>query len=150
MRTADERWIEFAFDVSNYVSSLQGGILLKQITFTIPRPKSKKNNMLYGKGRIFKAKGIEDAEFSIALIAKLAAQQEDWEMGWQGPVSLQLQWIKETDEVKCILTQLERKRPERARRFDLQNLPEVICDAIEASGVIANDKQISTLVISEI
>lgn len=121
----------------------------KVLCFTIKRPISKKNNMATtkGNGAIYASPEVVQAQNAIKVAAKVAAEHLGWRHKGE-PLSLRLSWDPATDRV-CVEVEKMESYVKNPRRFDLQNLFDIICDSLQVSGVIANDKDFIELSVSE-
>ena len=109
------------------------------------RPPCKKNN----RGRIHYTPEVKAAADAMAWEIKKAMSIVGWEME-KGTVTLELGWLEEDDTVEATLKKAPQifQRPIK-RRFDIQNLADIYCDAFQKSGAILNDKQIVRITIRE-
>jgi len=124
-------------------------VLGKLFSFVIPRNPSKKNSKIVAGGR--RRADIPDGKTRkfAALIgkrAKAAACRAGWIHNGE-PLILTVEWEPVRDEVYVTVAKVFKIAS--PRRFDLQNLPEGIADALESYRIIANDKDFLRILTQE-
>lgn len=107
--------------------------------FTIQRPKSKKNSYRSYGSKIIKTAETKAQEIEIRMMAKQAVPQN-----WNQELAcrVEIEWFQNSDTVNVMVKQIPGERPKRA--FDLQNMIDVILDALEGVAY-KNDRYVMHL-----
>lgn len=119
------------------------------LQFVVPRPPSKKNNMIVPKGgrrANILGSNVRKSQAQIARAAKQASIAHAWKHEGE-PLMLLLEWDDVRDNV--LVRVMKINRTASPRPFDLQNLPEVICDALQKAKVIRNDKDFLEIAVRQ-
>lgn len=119
------------------------------LKFRIKRPISKKNNMVRRSGGrgIGPSDKVKRTELAIGKIAQTAALVAGWKHAGE-PVIMHLEWDSVSDRVSVELKRVA-GYVRNPRKFDLQNVIDIICDSLQQSRVIANDIDIVGLTLKE-
>ena len=116
------------------------------LEFVIRRPAAKKNRLRFTRaGKPYKAKAVKDDEAAIASAALMAANAARLTDPWEGDVAISLR--EQPDGSFHVRVEFLPSERHHGRRWDLQNIPAAVCDALE--GVVyANDRQVVALDIT--
>lgn len=108
----------------------------------IKNPVSKKNKMQYGNGRVWKKKSVDIFENDLYLLAIASAREQGW-VETMNAVHVSIAYDAKNNT--ALLTVTDTGKPAVARKKDLQNLPDTICDILQRACIYADDKQISRI-----
>lgn len=124
----------------------------KTLTFTVDQPISKKNKMRRGMhGNIYKAPEIEAFEGEVFIKSHNAVVEQRWKQT-PNAVAVRIQYRRgagKEDQAQILICELDHE-PNKKRRKDLQNLPDVILDVLQRSGVYFDDQQVERLIVEEV
>ncbi|MEO0479615.1 MAG: RusA family crossover junction endodeoxyribonuclease [Planctomycetota bacterium] len=124
---------------------------MKKLRFRTPVPVCKKNNMRSGFGRPRKSEKVRHSEQDIQAAAIEARGRMGKPLIVDHDVSMLIEHDVATDEVDITISDVGPAQcvpgtSKTGRKRDIQNLVDVICDALEGIGY-TNDNQIAEILI---